>query len=101
MDFDAPRHIAALRLAVTDQGLDRYPRRLRIESIGADDVRTLFDGSTLRALAYGLLTQPVDAPIELAFPANQSRALMIRQTGASPSWSWAVRDLMLFETAAP
>ena len=101
VDFDAPRHIAALRLVVTDQGLDRYPRRLRIESIGADDVRTLFDGSTLRALTYGLLTQPVDAPIELVFPANQSQALMIRQTGASPSWSWAVRELTLFETAAP
>jgi hypothetical protein len=98
LDLDRPRSITALRLLVTDQALERYPRELTIESTGPSGPRTLFTGSTLPALFHGLLTRPVDAPIELLFPRNASSALTIRQTGRSPSWSWAVRELQLLQS---
>lgn len=95
--FDRPRNLAGLRLTVTDQGLDRYPRRLTIESHGPDGARTLYDDGTLRLLAFGLLTEPVEAPIEIPFSPNRTSTLLIRQTGDSPSWSWAVRELTVYE----
>jgi hypothetical protein len=95
--FDRPRSLAGVRLTVTDQALDRYPRRLRIESQGPDGTRTLYDDGTLRLLAFGLLTDPVDAPIEIPFSPNRTATLVIRQTGDSPSWSWAVRELTVYE----
>ena len=101
VDFDTPRNVAALRLEMTDQAMARYPRHLRIESTGADGVRALFDGPALPTLARGILTEPVRAPIEVAFPANSTRSLLIRQTGHSPSWSWAIGELTIFESSAP
>ncbi|MEQ1907964.1 MAG: PA14 domain-containing protein [Vicinamibacterales bacterium] len=101
VDFDTPRNLAALRLEMTDQALVRYPRHLRIESTGAGGVRTLFDGPALPVLARGILTEPVRAPIELAFSANNTRSLLIRQTGQSPSWNWAIGELRIFESSVP
>ena len=101
VDFDAPRSLAALRLEMTDQALVRYPRHLRIESTGADGVRTLFDGPVLPTLARGILTEPVRAPIELALSANSTQSLLIRQTGSSPSWNWAVGELTILESSTP
>ena len=86
---------------MTDQALVRYPRYLRIESTEADGVRALFDGPVLPRLARGILTDPVRAPIELAFSANSTRSLLIRQTGHSPSWSWAIGELTIFESSVP
>ena len=101
VDFDTPRNLAALRLEMTDQALVRYPRHLRIESTGADGVRALFDGPVLPTLARGILTEPVRAPIELAFSPNSTRSLLIRQTGHSPSWNWAIGELTIFESPVP
>lgn len=100
-DFDAPRNISALRLEMTDQALVRYPRHLRIESTGADGGRVLFDGPVLPMLARGILTDPVRAPIQLSFPDNSSRSLLIRQTGQSPSWNWAIGELRIFDSSTP
>ncbi len=100
IELDRPRDVAAVRLNITDQALDRYPRRLSIESTGPSGTRSLYEDGTLPALAYGLLTQPVQAPIEIALPANSTSKLVIRQTGASPAWGWAVRELKIFERAS-
>ena len=101
VNFDAPRHLVGLRLEMTDQALALYPRHLRIESTGADGVRTVFDGPVLPVLVHGILVEPVPAPIELPLAANRTRSLLIRQTGSSPSWSWAIRELTIFESSVP
>jgi hypothetical protein len=95
--FDRPRRLTAVELLVTDQALERHPRALSIESTGTAGTRTLFSGSPLPALFRGILTRPVDAPIVLPLPSTETSEIVVRQTGRSPSWSWSVRELVLYE----
>lgn len=97
IDFDAPHDLTGVRLDITNAELMRYPRGLRVEATTSDGNVTLFDGSALPQILRGVLIDPVKAPLVVAFDARQVRSLVIRQTGDSPSWGWAVSELRVFE----
>jgi len=95
--FDHPTNVARLRLETASRGLLDYPRRLAIESIdAAGRTEALFDGTLVADIIEALSKDEQRAPIEFAFPDNQSVALRLRQTGSSQSW-WSVFEVALWE----
>ena len=97
IDFDVPHDLTGVRLDITNAELMRYPRGVRVEGTTSDGTITLFEGSALPQIFRGVLVDPVKAPLVLAFDARQVHSLVIRQTGDSPSWGWAVSELRVFE----
>ena len=97
IDLDRPRTLTGVQLDITSEAMVRYPRRLRVEAITATGTQTVFDGSVLPSLLRGVLVDPLTASVVVPAPLGPVQAVVLRQTGDSPSWGWAVRELRLFE----
>jgi hypothetical protein len=96
--FDAPRDIARLRFGTSERSTGDYPRDLQVDSVGADgQARTLFRGNTLRQLVNGIARDPVNAPVDLWFPANRTARLVLRQLGTTRTWQWAIDEMTAWE----
>jgi hypothetical protein len=96
--FDHPRDVARVRLLTAERSIGDYPRELVIESVAIDGMtRTLYRGTVIRQLAFGLIAEPKRGPIDIALPANATARLHIRQVGQTRVWFWAVDELTLFE----
>jgi hypothetical protein len=96
-DLDT-RDIARLRFETSERSTGDYPRDLQVESVGADgQTRTLFRGNTVRQLVDGIARDPVNAPIDLWLPANQSARIVLRQLGTTRIWQWAIDELTAWE----
>jgi hypothetical protein len=96
--FDGPRDIARLRFQTSERSTGDYPRDLQVDSVGADgQTRTLFRGNTVRQLVDGIARDPVNAPIDLWLPANQSSRIVLRQLGATRIWQWAIDEMTAWE----
>jgi hypothetical protein len=96
--FDSPRDIARLRFETSERSTGDYPRDLQVDSVGADgQTRTLFRGNTVRQLVDGIARDPVNAPIDLWLPANQSARIVLRQLGATRIWQWAIDEMTAWE----
>lgn len=100
VDFKQPHDLTGLRLDITNAELMRYPRGLRVDATTDGGTTTLFDGSALPQILRGVLVDPAKAPLVIPFDARQVRSLVIRQTGDSPSWGWAIAELGIFERPA-
>jgi hypothetical protein len=96
--FDRPRDIVRLRFETSERSTGDYPRDLQVESVGADgQTRTLFRGNTVRQLVDGIARDPVNAPIDLWLPPNQSARIVLRQLGTTRIWQWAIDELTAWE----
>lgn len=95
--FPHPTDVARLRLETAPRGLVDYPRTLIVESIdSAGRVTTMFDGSVVAELIQALAADEQRAPIDFDFPANNTVALRLRQTGQSQAW-WSVFEVKLWQ----
>jgi hypothetical protein len=94
--FPHATNVARLRLETAPRGLLDYPRTLAIESIdSAGHATRLFDGTVVTELIEALAADEQRAPIDFEFPANDTVALRLRQTGRSQSW-WSVFEMKLW-----
>ncbi|MDP7294629.1 MAG: discoidin domain-containing protein [Vicinamibacterales bacterium] len=98
LEFDAPRNVGLVRLAMARRSLGDYPRRLRIESSSdGTTFQTLFQGIPLAQFLRGLVRNRVYPTIDIALPSNRTRLLRIRQIGRTRSFYWSVHELGVFE----
>lgn len=97
LDLDRPRTLAGVQLEITSEAMVRYPRRLRIEAVTSAGTQTVFEGSVLPSMLRGVLVDPLTAAVVLPVDLADVQAVVLRQTGESPSWGWAVRELRVFE----
>lgn len=97
IDFDRPRTLAGVQLDITSEAMVRYPRRLRVEAVTSVGTQTVFEGSVLPSLLRGVLVDPPTTAVVLPVDLADVQAVVLRQTGESPSWGWAVRELRVFE----
>lgn len=97
LDFHEAVDIARVRLSLHPGSFGDYPRRLQIVSLGADGgARTLFEGSPIVSFALGLTRRPTDRAIDIALPGNETKQLLMHQTGRSPSYPWSVHELAVW-----
>jgi hypothetical protein len=98
IDFDRPRDVRLLQTVMTRRSLGDYPRGLRVESIrGPGDVRVEHDGPVLERLGEGFLGQPDEPVVDIDVLAGASTGLVLRQTGADPTWYWSIDELRVWE----
>lgn len=96
--FDRPRNVARVILELERRSYGDYPRGVSIESVHDGGTTVLFAGSALPPYALGLLDGPLrTARAEICLPSNRSDAILIRQTGGSPGFHWAVHELAVWE----
>lgn len=73
------------------------PRGLVIETMSGDTPETSTPFNPLAALMQALLRNPVQPTMEFWLAPNQSRSIIIRQTGHSPTDPWSVSELTIWE----
>ena len=96
--FDREVDLGRVVVETSRFGVGDYPRGLVVESETADGSRApLHTGSFLPALIRGLASGRPGAPAVIDLPSNRTRALLMRQTGRSDRWQWAVHDLRVYE----
>ncbi len=98
IQFDSPRDVARVRLAMAQRSLGDYPRILTVESSSDGELfQTLYDGSPLPQLLEGIVTHLDDPPIDLTLPPNRTLTLRLRQRGRTRSFYWSIHELQLWE----
>lgn len=96
--FDRPRNVARVMLGLERRGYGDYPRGLAVDAVHAGGTTVLFEGSALPAYALGLLEGPLrTARAAIDLPPNRSDAIVVRQTGVSPTYHWSVHELAVWE----
>jgi len=95
--FDVPRNVALVRLVMAERSFGDYPRRLRVTSTEGEARRVLVDIPTLPLLMQGVLRAPGYPSIDIELPPNQTRTLLLEQTGDTRVWSWSIHELTLLE----
>jgi hypothetical protein len=92
LEFDRPTKVSEVRFKIVRRFYSEYPRQLVVESYPADGAaRELYRGSVLVQYAQGLIG---DGWISFGLPPNESTAIRIRQTVASP-FGWSIHEIEL------
>ena len=98
--FARTHDIARVRLLTSDRSIGDYPRHLVIEATDdAGTITRLYDGSVVFQLGAGLVRDPMEGPIDLWLPRNQTRRLRLLQTGTTRQWFWSIDELSVWEPA--
>jgi hypothetical protein len=96
--FDRARDVSAIELQTAARSFGDYPRELRIESVGEDDVtRVLYQAPMLVPYGRTLARGAAQPALSVNLPPNRTRTLTIRQTGHTQRWFWSVHELAIFE----
>jgi hypothetical protein len=97
--FTTPQNVARVELRMASRSLSDYPRKLRVESIGASgDSRVLYDSVPYPELAVGFVRNAEYPSIVIALPSNETRVLRITATAVSRRW-WSVHELRFWRRA--
>jgi hypothetical protein len=92
---ETTRTITGIDIDVNRRSYGDYPRRLRVER-SADGLTfaTAWEGSVLPSLAASLVRHDAPTRVWLALPPAPTRAVRLRQVGATArAWFWAVDDI--------
>jgi hypothetical protein len=95
--FDAPRDVARVRMQTAERSFGDYPRELLIEAVEPAGTRVLFSGSVLPAFGRGFLNDHAYPTIDIELPANQARAIRLRQLGITEQLFWSIHELQLLQ----
>ncbi|HEX3646364.1 MAG TPA: hypothetical protein VHT95_12205 [Vicinamibacterales bacterium] len=96
--FDRVRDVSRFELQTASRSFGDYPRDLTVESVGEDGMRSvLYQGAMLTLYGRALARGGTSPAIVVGLPSNHTRTLIIRQTGRSRRWFWAVHELAIFE----
>ncbi len=101
--FRRPQDVALVRLEMEESSGGDYPRELIVEGQPVQETGmatregfvTFYQGRVLAHMLFGLLHDPVRAPIEIPLPPNRIAALRLRQTGRTQPWFWSINELVL------
>jgi hypothetical protein len=95
--FDVPRDVAHVRMQTAERSFGDYPRELLIEAVEPAGTRVLFSGSVLPAFGRGFLKDHAYPTIDIELPANQARAIRLRQLGVTEQLFWSIHELQLLQ----
>jgi hypothetical protein len=96
--FDRARDVSRIELQTASRSFGDYPRELTVESVGEDGTRSvLYQAPMLVPYGRALAQGGASPAIVVSLPSNHTRTLMIRQTGRTHRWFWAVHELAIFE----
>jgi hypothetical protein len=88
--------VIGARLQLLGRSLNDYPRGLEVSvSRDGDQYQTVFAGSVLPALAFGLRRAPRSPTIDLRWPGAETQVVRLHQRGGCSRWYWSIHELRI------